>query len=216
MTRTDCPLKLADLVRARLPARPRNGRAALVLVSGIDASGKGWASERLDTGLTAAGLRVARIGIDPWLNPPAVRERPRGSADRGPHFYAHAFDFDRLFSTVIDPLARDGTIDLTVPLGGQFGTPRPHRYLFNDVDVVLAEGIFLLRRGLAERADMRVWIDCPFEVALARAVARNQEGLSADDIRHEYDTMYFAAQRHHLALDRPADAADVIFLNHRA
>jgi uridine kinase len=48
-----------------------------------------------------------------------------------------------------------------------------------------------------------VWIDCSFETALERAVARAQEGLSPTQTIAPYRTIYFAAQERHLALDRP-------------
>ncbi|MFN0012420.1 MAG: uridine kinase [Phycisphaerales bacterium] len=226
MTSTDSIANLASMVhRARLDhgvhaatplangaARPPR-RAMVVFMSGIDASGKGTTAAALTAGLEALGHTVAAIGIDPWLNPPAQREQPTGTPDRGPHFYENAFDFERLFDALIDPLARDGKIDLRVRLGGQSGQLTDHRYHFEGVDIIVVEGVFLLKRALLARADVRIWVRCLFETALERAIARNQEGLEAESIKREYQEMYFAAQRHHFLLDRPYDVADVIFEN---
>ena len=77
----------------------------------------------------------------------------------------------------------------------------------------LLEGIFLLRRDLRGRYDLAFWVECSFETALARALARNQEGQSEARLRDDYARIYFAAQRHHIGLDAPAEAADGVIWN---
>src|SRR5262249_28451319 len=69
-------------------ARAVAGRAVLIGVSGIDASGKGVVAAGIASGLSARGLRVASLALDPWHQPAAVRF---GGTDPGAHFYAHAF-----------------------------------------------------------------------------------------------------------------------------
>jgi pantothenate kinase len=54
-----------------------------------------------------------------------------------------------------------------------------HTYDFAAVDVIVLEGIYLLKRRLQARYDLSIWIDCTVETALARAVARGQEAASA-------------------------------------
>jgi uridine kinase len=44
--------------------------------------------------------------------------------------------------------------------------------------VVLVEGIFLFKPLYRNYVDLTIWIDCSFSTALARAIARGQEGLS--------------------------------------
>jgi uridine kinase len=207
-TDSQLPGLVARILRVRAAANPQ--RATLVAVSGIDASGKGHVAGQLDEALTREGVRVARIGIDPWLNPPLVRESP---IDSGPHFYRHAFDLDRHFTALIDPLCARRAIDLRVRLGGQSGVATGHHFLFQGIDVVLLEGIFLFRRDLRARYDLRIWVECSFQSALHRALVRNQEGLPPDDIRKAYATIYIPAQHEHIRLDDPKAAADVVFDN---
>ena len=52
-----------------------------------------------------------------------------------------------------------------------------------------------------------------FETAIERALARNQEGLSTEEIIKDYHNIYFAAQKIHLATDNPRSRCDFIFLN---
>lgn len=191
-------------------ARTHQDRAMLVAISGIDGAGKGFVAGRLRESLSTVGIRAAVIGIDPWLNPPGVRESP---VDSGPHFYHHAFDFERLFARLIEPLRHARGIDLDFELGGQSGAPARMAYREQNIDVILLEGIFLLSRALTPRYDLRVWLDCSYQSAFERALARNQEGLSPEAMRRDYQAMYFAAQAHHLAVDHPRSAADVLLPN---
>jgi uridine kinase len=157
------------------------------------------------------GIRPALIHLDAWHHPPSIRF---GGDDPGEHFYTHAFRFDELFDRLVLPLRRSRSIQLSVEL-----TRMPeddtfvHTYELADVDVIVLEGIFLLRRDLAPTHDLAFWIECSFETALRRALARNQEGRSRADLRRDYDTIYFAAQRIHLARDEPRAAAQIVIDN---
>jgi uridine kinase len=197
---------VASELRRRRPAG-----SLLVAVSGIDGSGKTTLSRRLAAQLEALGLRAALIHLDPWHNPPGVRF---SADDPGRHFYANAFRFDELFERLVEPLRRARSVRLAIEL-----TRLPendafvHTYDFDDVDVIVLEGIFLFKRELVGRYDLAYWIECPFEVALGRALARNQEGQDEAALRLDYETIYFAAQRIHLAEDRPCAAARAVIDN---
>src|SRR6266487_464866 len=80
--------------RAKTPVN----RAVLVGISGIDASGKGFITEKIAKRLRESRWRVAEINADDWLNLPAVcmsRSKP------GEHFYEHAMRFDKMFDQLI-------------------------------------------------------------------------------------------------------------------
>ena len=63
--------------------------------------------------------------------------------------------------------------------------------------------------------DLKVWIDCSFATALRRAMARGQEGLLPHEAKRAFETIYFPAQRIHLARDNPSKAADIVFTNEK-
>lgn len=199
---------LEAVARARAACSP--DRAAVVSISGIDGSGKGYVTDALAGALSNRGTRVAPIHIDPWLSAPEIRH---SALDPGRHFYQHAFPFERIFERLIEPLRRDRRICSTETLTGQHGVPETVVYEWADVDVVLVEGIFLLKRELVARYDVRLWIDCSFETALERALARNQEGLPPDAIVRDYHTIYFPAQEEHFRRDAPREKADEIVVN---
>ena len=78
-------------MRDQLPMR----RSALVALSGIDASGKGYVASRLAATLEAQGLRTAVLGADGWLNLPSVRFDPERPAEA---FYERAIRFEEMFA----------------------------------------------------------------------------------------------------------------------
>ncbi len=200
---------LAARVLETAPARPAWAR--LVAVSGVDAAGKGTVARETAAVLERRGSRVALVGLDDWLRP--LSPRP-GGASPGEDFYRNAFDFEEVFSRVLEPLRIHRTLQLAIERPHPFlGGPRRLGYDWNDVDVVLVEGIFLMRRDLRPRYDLRVWVDCPFETALARAVRRNQERLPASRLAADYAEIYFPAQKLHLERDRPREAAHVLIEN---
>lgn len=185
--------------------------AMVVAISGIDGSGKSTVAKHLAERLNENCISSALIGLDAWHNPPEKRFAMKNPAG---HFYRHAFRFNELFDLVVNPLRLNRTLQVSVEL-----TKMPenesylHRYDFRNVDVILLEGISLLKRELKERYDLALWIECSFEEALRRAILRNQEGLSREEIIGEYERIYFPAQRIHLLRDNPTLNVDGIVDN---
>ena len=79
--------------------------------------------------------------------------------------------------------------------------------------MIVLEGVYLLKRALRAHYDVAGWIDCTFETALERALARGQEGLPADETIAAYRTIYFPAQEIHFARDEPRAAASAVLVN---
>lgn len=198
--------QLSAAAQSVLPAR-----CLLVALSGIDGSGKGYVSELLAAVLRERGRRVALVHADGWLELPDRRFDPARPAE---HFYDHAFRWEDFFAQLVLPLRDQRSIDLTYdeadPTSAAY---RRGRFQSGEVDLVLVEAIFLFKRTLRQHFDAALWIDCSFETAFARALARNQEGLSADELRRDYDTIYFPAQRLHFERDDPAGAATFVIAN---
>lgn len=194
-------------VRRRTPAE----YATLAGVSGIDASGKGYLSAKLEAELKRRGMRTALINVDGWLNLPSIR---LSDADSGRHFYGNALRLDEMFEQLILPLKTDRMIRVSADLVEETATEY-HRfeYVFDDVDVILLEGIFLFKRRYLTHFDLKIWIDCSFETALERAVIRSQEGLASGPTIRAYENIYFPAQRLHFENDYPRLVADIIFAN---
>lgn len=195
------------LKRKEMPAE----RSLLVGISGIDASGKGFITAKLAERLRKKGLKVADINVDGWLNLPQIRFDKRRPAE---NFYENALRLDELFKTLIRPLKNLRTTNLTTDFAEETAVEyRKHLYLFRNIDIILLEGIFLFKKTFVSEFDLRIWIDCSFETALGRAVARAQEGFSEEKTISAYKTIYFPAQEIHFERDVPKRAADLIFDN---
>lgn len=186
-------------------------RGLLVGLSGIDGSGKGFVAARVEAELRTAGLRVASLNVDGWLNLPAVRF---SRVNPGEHFYHNALRLDAMFAELVLPLRRRRTLRVAAMLAEETAEAfHEHLYEFEDVDVVLLEGIFIYKRAYRAHFDVACWVDCTFETALERAVRRSQEGLPPEATISAYRTIYFPAQRLHFERDEPRASVDVVVGN---
>ncbi|MGE3806440.1 MAG: uridine kinase, partial [Gemmataceae bacterium] len=186
-------------------------RCVLAALTGIDGSGKGYVAARLVEALQAGGLRAAAHNIDGWLNLPGERFDPANPAE---HFYHHALRFDDMFRELVLPVRDQRSRRVEADFAEETATAfRRHVYEYTDVDVLVLEGIYLLKRAFVRHYDLSVWIDCTFETALERAIARGQEGLAAEETVRAYRTIYFPAQEIHFERDQPRETANLILNN---
>ena len=202
-----------DLLASRIVATRAERsaeQAILVGISGIDAGGKGFITEKIAKRLQGLGWRVATINTDDWLNLPEVCLSQHKRAE---HFYEHAMRFDEMFDQLIVPLKENRAVSFVADCADAKGNRRKHRYEFRRIDIVLLEGIFLLKRAYREHFDLTAWVECPFDIAMERAIKRGQEGLPANETIKAFETIYFAAKRIHFARDNPQAAADLIVHN---
>ncbi len=191
--------------------RVSQARSLLVGISGIDGAGKGYVTDKLAAALTSRDLRTAAINVDGWLNLPHKRFSQERPAE---HFYRHAIRFDDLFAQLVLPLKDKRTHCVVADFVEETATSyRAHRYDFEEIDVIILEGIYLFKAIYRRHFDLAFWVECSFETALERAIARAQEGLAPIETIRAYETIYFSAQRIHFAEDAPRASADFIIHN---
>lgn len=204
-------MKIEQLAKAiiKKKAEVPMERSMLIGISGIDASGKGFVTNKLANSLTA--FNVAIINVDGWLNLPYVRF---SDADHGSHFYENALRLDELFERLILPLKQNRSINIVADFAEETADKfRAHNYKFDGIDIILLEGIFLFKLSYVGHFDLKIWIDCNQDTALQRAILRSQEGLSPDETTRAYETIYFPAQQLHFERDNPRSTADLIVSN---
>ena len=188
-----------------------NNTAFTVGISGIDASGKGYTTRVLQEELENMGYKVANINIDPWQNPIPVRLRTVNPAE---NFYKNVFRWTDFFEQLIMPLKHNKRIHLlTQHIRTDADIYYQHFYQYENIDILLVEGILLFQERWIPFFDHKVWIECGFDTALQRAIRRNVEKLDEKKLIVDYHTYYYAAQRLHFQKDVPQNAADVIFYN---
>ena len=186
-------------------------RSVLVAITGIDGCGKGYVTARIVNRLEAKHVHAVAVNVDGWLNLPNRRFNP---ASPGEHFYLHAIRFDEMFAQLVLPLRDRRSLRCEANYAEETATQyRRHIYDFQDVDVIVLEGIYLLKRAYRLHYDLSCWIECSFETALERALSRGQEGLPPEETVRAYRTIYFPAQEIHLQRDDPKGAVTLIVNN---
>src|SRR5260370_9976542 len=209
-------LNLLDFLTSEIVAKRAERsaeQAVLVGISGIDAGGKGFSTEKIAKRSQESGWRVGTINADDWLNLPEVclsRHKP------AEHFYEHAMRFDEMFDQLIVPLKENRAVSFVADCADANGNRRKHSYEFRRMDIVLLEGIFLLKRAYRGHFDLTAWVECPFDIALELAIERGQEALPPAETVKAFETIYFPAQRIHFTRDNPQAAADFIIQNEKA
>jgi uridine kinase len=185
--------------------------AFTIAVSGIDASGKGYISKLLQQELESRGLKVANINIDPWQNPLSIRLQKENAAE---NVYENIFRWDDFFEQLIFPLQKNKEIYLeTRGIRSDADIYDPLVYNFKNLDILLIDGILLLKKKYLAYYDYKVWVDCSFETGLKRAIKRNVEKLDEEKLVYDYHTYYYPAQLLHNEKDNPQKTADIIFNN---
>jgi len=186
-------------------------RSALIAISWIDAGGKGYFSERLVGALQTKGVRAVWINVDSWLSLP---DRRFGTSDPPENYYHNAIRFEEMFSETVFPLRDQRSLKVEINFADETATEYRRRTLqFDDVEVIVLEGIYLLKRPFQAYYDRSIWIECGFETALERALSRGQEGLPPEETIRDYRTIYVPAQELHFQRDDPKGVADLIVNN---
>jgi uridine kinase len=161
--------------------------------------------------LKLRGVKTAAINVDGWLTLPSVRFDP---VRPGENFYENALRLDELFARLVLPLREKRSARVTMDWVEETAiASRPHTYEFNDLHIIVLEGAYLFKRAYRRHFDLAVWIDCSWETALERSVARSQEGLPPDETVRAYRTIFFPAEEIHFERDDPRGTADMIVAN---
>lgn len=177
---------VAPVVDRTLATSPRLGPVRLVAVDGPAGSGKTTFAEAVARGLVGRGTDVAVLHLDDLYDGWTGLE---GTL------------WPRLAAQVLEPLRRgrpgryqrydwhaagfDGWVDLPVP------------------QVLVLEGCGAARRAADPLVVLRVWVEAPPEVRLARGLARDGEAMRPHWERWMRD------EAAHFARERTADRADV-------
>ena len=208
MTRSACLNDLASVILEIPLDHPR------VAIDGVDGAGKTTLADELTPVIEGAGRGVVRASIDGFHHPRRRRYR-RGSYS--PEGYFHdSFDYEALRSTLLDPLGPGGS--------SRFRTA-VFDYRTDDVvkaplrtakagQILLFDGVFLLRPEVERCWDLTIWVEAPFEVTVERAVRRDASNNSEEaTIRDRYERRYVPGQRLYLSQCRPNDRAEIVLTN---
>lgn len=209
MTREIVLSQLADRIVSLQRSHPLR-----IAIDGIDASGKTTLADQLAPVIEQGGRPVIRASIDGFHRPRRARYQRGPDSPEG--YYEDSFDYTSLKSVLLHPLGPNGS--------------RRYRYAVfdvrNDVPLVkkeeqappnailLFDGVFLLRPELNALWDYRIFVHVDFEVALQRAMIRDQAILGLPEIvRGRYLQRYIPGQQLYFQAAHPQERADAIVEN---
>lgn len=181
---------------AELDQIPRRQRTLLIGLDGCGGSGKSTCAQVL----AAARPDVTILHMDDFYLPSALRLP--GPVEAKP--IGADFDWERVRRQVLAPVSQeqegayqrydwptDRLADpwMTVPVGG----------------ILVVEGVHATRTELAPYYDLRIWVDCPRDLRLARGLER--DGL---DARDRWEKGWMVAEDRYVAAHSPHLQADLV------
>lgn len=114
------------------------------------------------------------------------------------------FELSRLRAEVLEPVLRGETAEYRAfswESQRLLAAPRAVR----PRGVIVIEGVCALHALFREAYDLRVWVDAPRDVRLARGIARDGEGA-----REIWETRWMPSEDRYVERDDPVSAADLI------
>jgi uridine kinase len=200
--------RIADHLAAR-----RLGHPLRVAVDGITAAGKTTLARELTAMVAARGRPAVHLSMDGFHHPRAHRHRAgRDSADG---YYTDAYDFAAFARLVLDPLGPGGDRryrSQILDLASDTAVDDPPVTAEEDT-VVVVDGSFL-QRDLAGRWDEIIFVDTPFDLALARGKLRDAPLFGGvEEAAAAFDRRYHAASRRYLAEVNPQASATIVVGN---
>lgn len=183
-------------------------------LDGVDASGKTQLADEIAEVLKCLGRDIIRVSIDRFHNPRKIRYRQgRLSADG---YYEDSFNFKAIISKVLEPLGPGGKL-IFYPESFDFisdSVVRSSACQAKDNSILLFDGVFLHHPQIVDYWDFTVFVDCSFDVAIKRAIARDLHLLeTADQINEMYKLKYIPGQKIYLESESPMDRANIVFHN---
>jgi uridine kinase len=184
-------------------------------VDGYTASGKTSFGHELAASVRSLGRPTLRATFDDFKKP--WGDSLRNGSDRlsGDGYYRNAPDFTAARELLLEPAGPDGTGRVAL-CGHDPLTGADHRQLTVDapVDAVLVvDSVFGMRPEYDDLWDLRIWLEVPRELALARGIARDggpEDREAADRVHRE---RYRVAEDIYVDEVDPRRRADIIIDN---
>ena len=182
--------EFAAYIAQKIRTRCSQSRAPqLIALSGPDCAGKSTLAVDVQEQLSRFGLEITLLSIDAFLIPLALRE---SNASEPIAYFENAFDYTALVQTLESTKGESSSVSSNSP------------------DIVLVEGVFLLRSELCHLWDLTVWIEVHTAVIMDRALKRDKEYFGDEGtVRRVYENRCLPAQDYHIRRDLPKQSADI-------
>jgi uridine kinase len=114
------------------------------------------------------------------------------------------FDLSRLRAEVVGPLLRGESARYNA-FSWELQAPAAEPRVVSPRGVIVIEGVCALHTMFREAYDLRVWVEAPRELRLARGIARGGEGA-----RRIWEEKWMPSEDRYVERDDPLSAADMI------
>ncbi len=114
------------------------------------------------------------------------------------------FELSRLQREVLVPL-RSGNDAVFHGFDWNVGRPFEHARVVEPGGIVVIEGVCALHRMFRDAYDVRLWVDAPYELRLARGIARDGEGA-----RQTWEEVWMPSEERYVDRDDPIPSAHLI------
>ena len=204
ITREELLVQLLTRILTLPDDRPR-----AVAVTGMSCSGKSTLAAELGAVISGAGRPVVPVAYDDFHHPRERRHRQGRLSPQG--YLDDAFDPAALRRLVLDPAAA-GAAEVTTAsydlAADEPVTPAP--VPVGPGTVVLVEGSFLLVPELADAWDLAVLVLADPGRVVERALVRDADLGTPEQVRELYLRRYLAAEAMHQERDDTWSRADVV------
>jgi uridine kinase len=195
-------------------ARIKRSHPVRVAIDGVDAAGKTTLADELVGPLEALGCTIIRASIDGFHNPRVIRYQAGGNSPEG--YYRHSFDHKALKAALLDPLGPGETLlyrrrVFDFKTDHQISAPTEQA---KGDEILLFDGVFLLRPELAGYWDYAIFVDVSFETSLKRAMCRDRYLFGdPEEVRRRYIQRYIPGQQIYLRDCQPKSKAHAVLGN---
>ena len=183
-------------------------KAQIVAISGIEGGGKRALAEKVATALELEGISVAVVHTDDWEAAESVRFNVMSSPEE---YYLNAYRFDEMIEQLILPLKLFGSIKTSVTLEDVMN-PRTVEYDFNDIDIIIIEGVYLLQEAYLDLYDYTCWVESDFDAAFTRLTGQSYIEQSQEALVNIFELLIKPAGQYHIYTDNPQGHADSIYI----
>ncbi len=187
------------------------GKAPVVGINGIDASGKTVFAQHLADYLRFRCWRVQIIHLDDYLNVSTVRSRGENPIQA---YIDNAFNLRKLEFELLKPIELHEAIHISLKhLDLKTDTmSREIEYWIDSRTIVIIEGVLLYREPINEYFDYRVYLDISFEEMLSRARKRDVPRFG-EEFMDRYKEKYIPIQEWYLKTCDPKEKSDMVIDN---
>ncbi|MGB5445898.1 MAG: uridine kinase [Psychromonas sp.] len=183
-------------------------KAQIFAISGIEGGGKRALSEKVAEALTREGAHVAVVHTDDWEAAKSIRFNVMNSPEE---YYLNAYRFDEMFEELILPLKLFGSIKTSVTLDDVMN-PRTVEYDFDNVDIIIIEGVYLLQEAYLNLYDYTCWVVSDYDAAFERLVSQNDVEQSQQALVNLFENLIKPAEQYHINADHPQINAKSIYI----